>query len=279
MATASSLVYWHIRSQRCGPIRSAGEYGTLPALSKAVVTAYWKDQVQRWIPIGKYMQHVPSGSAGEEHDGPDGPLSQCLENTGGLAAPANSVASSFAPHETAVSMALDNRPPTSSGAKASIASFDTDQEENAMGASGSSGLLRSSSGESLSALERVSLDTPVARTLQRGPNPTATSGGSKSSREVFAGASAPAAGAPPEKGNKAPGAPALSPQPQPQPKPEPAVYGYQFRPPAAAKLIEDDVFQDLNKEFAHESLRCLHTVARPGVRSGTKMWCSLCQRW
>ena len=88
---------------------------------------------------------------------------------------------------------------------------------------GASGLLRSSSGESLSALERsVSRHLPVARTLQRGPNPTATSGGSKLPREVFAGASAPAAGAPPEKGNKAPGAPAPSPEPEPEPLSEPA---------------------------------------------------------
>eukprot|EP01046_Picozoa_sp_COSAG06_P051986 COSAG06_NODE_8621_length_2113_cov_4.315789_2_plen_237_part_00 len=75
--------------------------------------------------------------------------------------------------------------------------------------------LRSSSGESLSALERsVCRHLPVARTLQRGPNPTATSGGSELPREVFAGA-------PPEKGNKAPDAPAPSPAPEPEPEPAP----------------------------------------------------------
>jgi hypothetical protein len=160
---------------------------------------------------GSPPAHVPSGSAGGDHDGPDGPLSQCLESTGGLAAPADSVASSLAPHEQAATMVLD-RPPTRSGAKTKTAAIENTQEEDTMGASG---LLRSSSGESLSALERsVSRHLPVARTLQRGPNPTATSGGRKSPREVFAGA-------PPGKGNKAPGAPAPSPAPEPEPEPAP----------------------------------------------------------
>eukprot|EP01046_Picozoa_sp_COSAG06_P033786 COSAG06_NODE_3478_length_5284_cov_56.081774_8_plen_299_part_00 len=96
---------------------------------------------------GSPPAHVPSGSAGGDHDGPDGPLSQCLESTGGLAAPADSVASSLAPHGQAATMVLD-RPPTRSGAKTKTAAIENTQEEDTMGASG---LLRSSSGESLSA--------------------------------------------------------------------------------------------------------------------------------
>jgi hypothetical protein len=64
------------------------------------------------------------------------PLGACIY-TGGLAAPADSVASSSAPHEQAATMVLD-RPPTSSGAKASTAATDTNQGSSVRASSQSS---------------------------------------------------------------------------------------------------------------------------------------------